>query len=92
MPFQRAKSNRCRAGARGIDVLLGCQIRGTGRSVPAVPTTFRQSDWQRPPGDLIPGFACSGRVWESTVAALTDVEAHLVTFAGFAGLPSVGGP
>ena len=41
---------------------------------------------------FIPAFACSGRVWESIVAAMTDVEAHLVTFADFAGLPPVGEP
>jgi len=36
---------------------------------------------------FIPGFACSGRVWDSTVAQLKgSAEAHMVTFARFAGL------
>ena len=42
---------------------------------------------------FIPGFACSGRVWSSTVAHLNGtVEAHVVTFAGFAGAPPVAEP
>ncbi len=41
---------------------------------------------------FIPGFACSGSVWDPVVAELDGVEAHLVTFAGFAGVPPVSQP
>ena len=61
--------------------------------VPSVPTTFTaEVTGSGHPVIFIPGFACGGRVWEGTVAAMTNVEAHLVTFAGFAGLPPVSEP
>lgn len=41
---------------------------------------------------FIPGFACSGRAWDPVVTALHGVEAHVVTFAGFAGAPPVSQP
>lgn len=42
---------------------------------------------------FIPGFACSGRVWDPAIAHLNgSVEAHVVTFAGFAGAPPVRDP
>lgn len=35
---------------------------------------------------LIPGFGCSGKVWDETVAQLSkDYTCYVVTFAGFAG-------
>jgi pimeloyl-ACP methyl ester carboxylesterase len=38
---------------------------------------------------LIPGLACSGAVWDSTVAELSkDHTCHVVTLAGFAGEPA----
>ena len=37
---------------------------------------------------LIPGLACSGEVWDSTVARFKDRhECHVLTLAGFAGQP-----
>jgi pimeloyl-ACP methyl ester carboxylesterase len=38
---------------------------------------------------LIPGLACSGEVWDSTVAHFKDRhECHVLTLAGFAGQPA----
>jgi pimeloyl-ACP methyl ester carboxylesterase len=34
---------------------------------------------------FIPGLGCPGEVWDDTVAHLDDVEAHVLTLAGFAG-------
>jgi pimeloyl-ACP methyl ester carboxylesterase len=44
---------------------------------------------------LIPGLACPGAVWDSTVAHFSDhYECHVLTLAGFAGTParSTSGP
>lgn len=42
---------------------------------------------------LIPGLACSGAVWDGTVAHFKDrYECHVLTLAGFAGQPPVEGP
>jgi N-formylmaleamate deformylase len=42
---------------------------------------------------LIPGLASSGDTWETTVAHLSDrFTCHVLTLAGFAGTPPVGGP
>jgi len=42
---------------------------------------------------LIPGLASSGQVWNSTVAHYQDrFECHVLTVAGFAGVPRVPGP
>jgi N-formylmaleamate deformylase len=41
---------------------------------------------------LVPGFGCSGKVWDSTVAHFKDrCECHVLTLAGFAGVPPVKG-
>lgn len=42
---------------------------------------------------LIPGFASSGDTWKTTVAHYRDrFECHVVTLAGFAGVPPIGTP
>ncbi|MEL6923642.1 MAG: alpha/beta hydrolase [Bacteroidota bacterium] len=42
---------------------------------------------------FIPGLACSGAVWQETVAALSqNYECHVLTLAGFAGQPSLEQP
>src|SRR5205807_9710413 len=42
---------------------------------------------------LIPGLACPGEVWDSTVAHFKDrYEMHVLSLAGFAGVPRVPGP
>lgn len=42
---------------------------------------------------LIPGYACSGDVWKSTVDALKGkYQLHVLTLAGFAGVPPIDTP
>jgi pimeloyl-ACP methyl ester carboxylesterase len=42
---------------------------------------------------LIPGLACGGDVWNTTVARYRDkYECHVLTLAGFAGQPAAKGP
>ena len=42
---------------------------------------------------LIPGFTCSGKVWDATVKQLSPAyTCHVITFAGFAGEPAVAEP
>ncbi len=42
---------------------------------------------------LIPGLACGGNVWDSTVAHFQDrYQCHVLTLPGFAGEPAVDGP
>jgi pimeloyl-ACP methyl ester carboxylesterase len=42
---------------------------------------------------FIPGLACDGHVWDSTVAHLGGkVQAHVLTLAGFAGKPAIDKP
>src|SRR5438067_4763016 len=44
---------------------------------------------------FVPGFGCPGKVWDSTVAHYKDrCECHVLTLAGFAGVPPAkgGGP
>lgn len=41
---------------------------------------------------FVPGFGCSGKVWDSTVAHFKDkCECHVLTLAGFAGVPPMKG-
>lgn len=42
---------------------------------------------------LIPGYSCSGEVWKETVDHLKDkYECHILTLAGFAGVPAIDAP
>ncbi len=42
---------------------------------------------------LIPGYSCSGEVWKETVNHLKDrFECHVITIAGYAGVPAVDAP
>lgn len=42
---------------------------------------------------FIPGLACDASIWDGTVAHLGGkVQAHVVSLAGFAGNPPIGGP
>lgn len=42
---------------------------------------------------LIPGYACSGDVWKTTVDALKEnYQLHVLTLAGFAGVPAIDTP
>jgi N-formylmaleamate deformylase len=48
---------------------------------------------QGPPVILIPGFSCSGAVWDGTVEHLKDrYQCHVLTLAGFAGQPRIPEP
>lgn len=48
---------------------------------------------QGPPVILIPGFCCSGAVWDGTVAQLkAHYQCHVLTLAGFAGEPRIPAP
>src|SRR6187402_662542 len=42
---------------------------------------------------LIPGYSCSGEVWNETVAHLKNkYECHVITIAGYAGVPKLDTP
>ncbi len=42
---------------------------------------------------LIPGYSCSGEVWNETVEQLqNNYECHIITLAGFAGVPAIDTP
>ncbi len=42
---------------------------------------------------LFPGFACTGDVWENTVAELSkEYQCHIFTFAGFGDVPAIEKP
>ena len=58
----------------------------------AEPTAFKvQVTGQGAPVIFIPGFTCPGSVWDATVDAIkTDHECHVITIAGFAGVPASG--
>lgn len=58
------------------------------------PTTFTvEVSGTGRPVIFLPGFACSGSVWDDTVDHLNGrAQSHVVTFAGFAGVPPVAQP
>jgi N-formylmaleamate deformylase len=58
----------------------------------AEPTAFSvQLTGKGAPVIFIPGFTCPGSVWDTTVDAIkADHECHVITIAGFAGVPASG--
>jgi pimeloyl-ACP methyl ester carboxylesterase len=66
----------------------------SAQSTPATPRSFAVTVTGRGrPIILIPGLASSGETWDATVAHLRDRYAcHVLTLAGFAGVPPVSGP
>ena len=62
--------------------------------MPFTPTTFAvETSGTGRPVIFLPGFACGGREWDSTVEHLGDrAESHVVTLAGIAGVPPVAEP
>jgi pimeloyl-ACP methyl ester carboxylesterase len=63
-------------------------------ATPTVPTAFRvEVSGHGPPMILIPGLAASGETWTTTVEHLRDrYTCHVLTLAGFAGVPPVPPP
>ncbi len=59
-----------------------------------VPTSFDvKVSGKGRPIIFIPGLGCPGAVWDGTVAHLAGkYQAHVLTLAGFAGLPPIGKP
>jgi pimeloyl-ACP methyl ester carboxylesterase len=86
----------------GVLILLGCA------SAPSAPATSNQSahapaaartafrvevSGHGPPMILIPGLASSGETWATTVEHLRErYTCHVLTLAGFAGVPPIAGP
>lgn len=62
--------------------------------MPFVPTTFTvETSGTGHPLIFLPGFACGGHVWDSTVERLGGAaQSHVVTLAGIAGVPPVAEP
>ncbi len=62
--------------------------------MPFTPTTFTvETSGSGPPVIFLPGFACNGQAWHSTVEHLGDTaRSHVVTLAGIAGVPPVADP
>jgi N-formylmaleamate deformylase len=58
----------------------------------AEPTAFQvQVTGQGDPVIFIPGFTCPGSVWDATVDKIKSYhQCHVITIAGFAGIPSSG--
>jgi N-formylmaleamate deformylase len=73
----------------GIFMLLGLSSLAA-----AAPKSFTvQVSGKGAPVVLIPGLACGGKVWDSTVARYQKShELHVLTLAGFAGVPAIDGP
>lgn len=62
--------------------------------MPFTPTTFAvETSGTGRPVIFLPGFACGGQAWDSTVEHLGDTaQSHVVTLAGIAGVPPVAEP
>jgi pimeloyl-ACP methyl ester carboxylesterase len=41
---------------------------------------------------FIPGLGCPGETWNDTISRLPGIEAHVLTLAGFAGVPAIKPP
>ncbi|NHQ90862.1 alpha/beta fold hydrolase [Janthinobacterium lividum] len=75
-------------------LLLGTLLAGASQA--AAPAAFTVDvTGQGRPLILIPGLASSGEVWQGTVARLcgpqTTRQCHVLTLAGFAGVPAIEG-
>jgi len=73
-------------------LLALCLVTFPGRAADAPAFSVKISG-KGAPMILIPGLACSGQVWDSTVAHFKDKYAcHVLTLAGFAGQPPIKAP
>jgi N-formylmaleamate deformylase len=82
--------------AAGFPLTIGAQS-ASRTETPAVTTAARpfavRVTGHGRPVLLIPGLMSGGDVWDATVARFADrYELHVVTLAGFAGVPAVAGP
>jgi N-formylmaleamate deformylase len=69
----------------------GSQVFGAGAAKP--PSFHVEVTGKGKPMILIPGFASSGKTWDSTVAHYKgQYECHVLTLAGFAGEPRIEAP
>jgi len=78
-----------------VPVFLGALIAGqaVAAETPKPPSFHVDVTGHGKPMILIPGFASSGKTWDSTVAHYKDrYECHVLTLAGFAGEPRIEAP
>jgi len=75
-------------------VLAACASGPSPAPAPAAPHSFAVTvTGSGPPLILIPGLASSGETWTSTVEHLrTRYTCHVLTLAGFAGVPAISEP
>jgi N-formylmaleamate deformylase len=76
-------------------LLAGLAIAGQmlAATTPKPPSFYVEVTGHGQPMILIPGFASSGKTWDSTVAHYKDrYECHVLTLAGFAGEPRIDAP
>jgi len=78
-----------------VPVFLGALIAGqaVAAETPKPPSFHVDVTGHGKPMILIPGFASSGKTWDSTAAHYKDrYECHVLTLAGFAGEPRIEAP
>jgi pimeloyl-ACP methyl ester carboxylesterase len=83
-----------RASVVALTLFLIALFSAFAWSADAPPHSFRVSiSGHGPAVILIPGLASSGETWTTTVARYRDrFECHVLTLAGFAGVPAIGEP
>lgn len=76
----------------GLSLLIASFFLVAAQIGAAEPTAFQvQVTGRGDPVIFIPGFTCPGSVWDATVDAIkADHECHVITIAGFAGIPASG--
>src|ERR1017187_10229929 len=78
-----------------IQAALGALIaaQAVADTTPKPPSFHVEITGHGRPMILIPGFASSGKTWDTTVAHYKDrYECHVLTLAGFAGEPRIEAP
>jgi N-formylmaleamate deformylase len=78
---------------RSFIILAVLAVPGMAAETPKPPSFHVEVSGHGRPMILIPGFASSGKTWDSTVAHYKDqYECHVLTLAGFAGEPRIEAP